>query len=477
MWIVKLALQRPYTFIVLAVLIALFGVRAALTTPTDIFPNINLPVVSVIWTYTGMLPSDMSGRVVYFYERTLTTQVNDIEHIESQSVNGYGIIKIFFHPDVNIANAVAQVTAVSQTVLKYLPQGTTPPSVLAYNASSVPILQLSLSGKRLSPAQLFDSGQNFVRPDLETVGGAAVPSPYGGVNRAVEVDLDPHAMQAHGVSANDVVNAITQQNLTPTAGDMKIGKFDWNVNINASPVQRERLNELPIKRVNGAVIYLHDVAYVHDGGPPQTNLVRVSGAHAVLMTVLKAGKASTLDIISGIKSILPRVKEALPAGLNLNIVNDQSLFVKAAVSGVVREAGIAALLVGLLILLFLGSWRSTVIILIEIPLAILFSLTALSWLGESMNVMTLGGLALAVGILVDDGTVTIENINYHLEQGKGVVQAILDGAQQIVVPAFVTLLCLSIVFVPMFQLSGVAGYLFRPMAMAVVLALMGSFIL
>jgi CzcA family heavy metal efflux pump len=476
-WIVKLALQRPYTFIVLAVLIALFGARAALTTPTDIFPNINLPVVSVIWTYTGMLPRDMSGRVVYFYERTLTTQVNDIEHIESQSVNGYGIVKIFFQPDVNIATAVAQVTAVSQTVLKYLPQGTNPPYVLAYDASSVPILQLALSAKRLSPAQLFDSGQNFIRPDLETVAGAAVPSPYGGVNRAVEVDLDPQAMQAHGVSPDDVVNAITAQNLTPTAGDMKIGKFDWNVNINASPAERAQLNDLPVKKVNGTVIYLHDVAYVHDGGPPQTNLVRVNGSHAVLMTVLKAGKASTLDIISGIKRILPRVTESLPAGLHLRIVNDQSLFVKAAVSGVVREAAIAALLVGLLILLFLGSWRSTIIILIEIPLAILFSLTTLSWLGQSMNVMTLGGLALAVGILVDDGTVTIENINYNLEMGKGVVQSILDGAQQIVIPAFVTLLCLSIVFVPMFQLGGVAGYLFRPMAMAVVLALVGSFIL
>jgi len=476
-WIVKLALQRPYTFIVLAVLIALFGVRAALITPTDIFPNISLPVVSVVWTYTGMLPRDMSGRIVYFYERTLSTEVNDIEHIESQSVDGYGIVKIFFQPDVDIANAVAQVTAVSQTVLKYLPQGMTPPYVLAYDASSVPILQLALSGKQLSPAQLFDQGQNFIRPQLETVEGAAVPSPYGGVNRAVEVDLNPQAMQAHGVSAEDVVDAITDENLNPTAGDMKIGKLDWNVDINASPVRRAQLNNLPVKRVNGTVIYLHDVAYVHDGGPPQTNLVRVDGAHAVLMTILKSGKASTLDIISGIKSILPRVEASLPSSLKLRIVNDQSLFVKAAVSGVVREAAIAALLVGLLVLLFLGSWRSTAIILIEIPLAILFSLTALSWLGESMNVMTLGGLALAVGILVDDGTVTIENINYHLEMGKQIERAILDGAQQIVVPAFVTLLCLSIVFVPMFQLGGVAGYLFRPMAMAVVFALTGSFIL
>jgi len=477
LWIVQLALRRPYTFVVLALLIALFGVRAALDTPTDIFPNINIPVVSVVWTFTGMLPQDMSGRIVYFYERTLSSEVNDIEHIESQSVNGYGIVKIFFQPGVNIANAVAQITAVSQTVLKYLPQGITPPYVLAYDASSVPILQLALSGKSLTPAQLFDDGQNFIRPELATVNGAALPSPYGGVDRAVEVDLNEQAMQSHGVSAQDVVSAINAQNLIPTAGDIKVGKFDWNVDINSSPILRQRLNDLPVKRVNGTVIYLHDVAYVHDGGPPQTNLVRLNGAHAVLMTVLKAGSASTLDIISGVKQLLPRIESGLTSSLHLRIVNDQSVFVKAAVSGVIREAVIAALLVGLLILLFLGSWRSTVIILIEIPLAMLFALTALSWLGQTMNVMTLGGLALAVGILVDDGTVTIENINYHLEMGKPIMQAILDGAQQIVVPAFVTLLCLSIVFVPMFQLGGVAGYLFRPMAMAVVFALTGSFTL
>ncbi len=478
MWrIVQLALRRPYTFVVLALLIAIFGVRAALVTATDIFPNINIPVVSVVWTYTGMLPQDMSGRIVYFYERTLSSEVNDIQHIESQSINGYGIVKIFFQPGVDIANAVAQITAVSQTVLKYLPQGITPPYVLAYDASSVPIMQLALSGKGLTPAQLFDDGQNFIRPELATVNGAALPSPYGGVDRAVEVDLNEQAMQAHGVSAQDVVGAIDAQNLNPTAGDMKIGRFDWNVGINSSPVLRDRLNDLPVKQVNGTVIYLRDVAYVHDGGPPQTNLVRLNGAHAVLMTILKAGSASTLDIINGVKQLLPRVEAGLSSSLHLRIVNDQSVFVKAAVSGVIREAVIAALLVGLLILLFLGSWRSTVIILIEIPLAILFALTALSWLGQSWNVMTLGGLALAVGILVDDGTVTIENINYHLEMGKPIQPAILDGAQQIVVPAFVTLLCLSIVFVPMFQLGGVAGYLFRPMAMAVVFALTGSFIL
>jgi CzcA family heavy metal efflux pump len=476
-WIVLTALRRPYTFVVLAVTIALFGVRAALLTPTDIFPNINIPVVSVVWTYTGLLPNDMSGRVIYFYERYLTAQVSDIEHIESQSLSGYGVVKIFFQKNVDIAAALAQVTAASQTVLKLLPPGITPPYVLSYNASSVPILQLALSSKKLPQMQLFDLGQNFIRPQLATVAGAAVPSPYGGKILQVQVDLDQHAMQAHNVSADDVLNAISVQNLILPAGDEKIGKFDWNVALNASPVLLERINDLPVKKVNDTIIYVRDVAYVHQGSPPQTNLVRVNGSRAVLMTILKAGAASTLSVIDGIKSLLPRVEESLPSSLNLRAVGDQSIFVKAAVFGVMREAALAAALVGVMILVFLGSWRSTVIILIEIPLAILFSLTALSWLGETVNVMTLGGLALAVGILVDDGTVTIENINYHLEQGKEIEPAILDGAQQIVIPAFVTLLCLCIVFVPMFQLGGVVGHLFRPLAEAVVFALIGSFIL
>ena len=477
MWIVQIALKRPYTFVVLALLIALFGIRSAVKTPTDIFPNIDIPVISVVWTYTGLLPNDMSGRVIYYYERTLTSQVGDIEHIESQSLDGYGVVKIFFQRNVDIAAAMAQVTAASQTVLKLLPPGITPPYVLSYNASSVPILQLALSSKKLPEMQLFDSGQNFIRPQLATVAGAAVPSPYGGKVLDVQVDLDQQAMQAHNVSAEDVVDAVSAQNLILPAGDEKIGKFDWNVALNASPVSLERINDLPVKKVGGTVIYVRDVAYVHKGSPPQTNLVRVNGARAVLMTILKAGSASTLDIITGIKKLLPRVEESLPAGLDLHAVGDQSVFVKAAVFGVIREAVLAAALVGVMILLFLGSWRSTVIILVEIPLAILFSLTALSWLGETINVMTLGGLALAVGILVDDGTVTIENINYHLELGKKIETSILDGAQQIVIPAFVTLLCLCIVFVPMFQLGGVAGYLFRPMAEAVVFALIGSFIL
>jgi multidrug efflux pump subunit AcrB len=476
-WIVLTALRRPYTFVVLAVIIAIFGVRAAFLTPTDIFPNINIPVVSVVWTYNGLLPNDMSGRIVYFYERYLTAQVANIEHIESQSLNGYGVVKVFFQKNVDIGAALAQVTAASQTVLKLLPPGITPPYVLSYNASSVPILQLALSSKKLPQMQLFDLGQNFIRPQLATVAGAAVPSPYGGKILQVQIDLDQTSMQAHSVSADDVLSAVSAQNLILPAGDAKVGKFDWNVALNASPIMLERINDLPVKKVNDTIVYIRDVAYVHQGSPPQTNLVRVNGSRAVLMTILKAGAASTLNVIDGIKSLLPRVEASLPASLNLHAVGDQSIFVKAAVLGVVREAALAAMLVGVMILIFLGSWRSTVIILIEIPLAILFSLTALSWLGETINVMTLGGLALAVGILVDDGTVTIENINYHLEQGKEIRQAILDGAQQIVIPAFVTLLCLCIVFVPMFQLGGVAGYLFRPLAEAVVFALLGSFIL
>jgi multidrug efflux pump subunit AcrB len=476
-WIVLTALRRPYTFIVLAIVIALFGARAALTTPTDIFPSINIPVIAVVWTYNGLLPNDMSSRVVYYYERTITSQVSDIQHLESTSLDGYGVVKIFFQKNVDIAAALAQVTAASQTVLKLLPEGITPPYVLSYSASSVPILQLALSSKQVSQMQLFDRGQNFIRPQLATVAGAAVPSPYGGKILEVQIDLDQQAMQAFNISPDDVVAAVSAQNLVLPAGDEKIGKFDWNVALNASPVLLNRINDLPLKKVNGTILYIHDVAFVHDGSPPQTNLVRVDGARAVLMTILKAGSASTLSVIDGVRSVLPRVRTTLPNGVEMHAVGDQSIFVKAAVFGVIREAALAAALVGVMILLFLGSWRSTIIILIEIPLAILFSLTALSTLGETINVMTLGGLALAVGILVDDGTVTIENINYHLEQGKQVEPAILDGAQQIVIPAFVTLLCLCIVFVPMFQLGGIAGYLFAPLAEGVVFALIGSFIL
>jgi CzcA family heavy metal efflux pump len=476
-WIVQIALRRPYTFIVFSLLIAIFGTVSALKTPTDIFPNINVPVVAVVWTYTGLLPNDMSGRVTYYYERTLSAQVGDIEHIESQSLQGYGVIKIFFQKSVNIRAALAQVTAASQTVLKLLPPGITPPYVLSYNAATVPILQLALSSKSLPQMKLFDLGQNFIRPQLATVAGAAVPSPYGGQIRDVQIDLDQHAMQARNVSAQDLVDAVSAQNLILPAGDEKIGKFDWNVSLNASPVMLEKINDLPVKKVNGTIVYVHDVAYVHDGAPPQTNMVRVDGVHAVLMTILKAGSASTLSVIQGVKDLLPRVEESLPSGFGLHAVGDQSVFVKGAIVGVLREAVLAAGLVGLMILLFLGSWRSTIIIIISIPLSILFSVTVIAMLGETINVMTLGGLALAVGMLVDEGTVTLENIFFHLEQGKEVEPAILDGAQQIVVPAFVTLLVLDIVFAPMFELGGVAGYLFRPLAEAVVFALIGSFIL
>src|ERR1700722_5793531 len=475
--IVKIALRRPYTFIVMALLILIFGVASALRTPTDIFPNINIPVVSVVFSYTALPPYDMSGRIVTFYERSLTTSVNDIEHIESQSIPNYGIIKIFFQPTVNINAALAQVSAMSQTVLKQMPPGITPPLILSFNASSVPILHLALSSDTLSETTLFDDASSFIRPQLASVAGAAIPLPYGGKVRQVQADLNQQALHTYGISANDVVNALSIQNLITPVGTQKIAKFEYMINLNDSPSTIAAFNNLPVKTVNGAVIYMRDVAYVHDGSPPQTNVVHVDGKNAVLLAVVKAGATSTLAIISGIKQLLPSVGKTLPAGLNLTAVGDQSVFVISAVSSVIREGAIAAALTGLMILLFLGSWRSTMIITISIPLAILASVTTLSVLGETINVMTLGGLALAVGILVDDGTVTIENINYHLEQGKEVERAIMDGAQQIVIPAFVTLLCLCIVFVPMFQLGGVAGYLFRRLAEAVVFALLGSFLL
>jgi multidrug efflux pump subunit AcrB len=461
----------------MAMLIFIFGVASALRTPTDIFPNINIPVISVVFSYTGLPPDDMAGRVVTFYERSLTTSVNDIEHIESQSIPNYGIIKIFFQPTVNINAALAQVGAMSQTVLKQMPAGITPPLILSFNASSVPILQLALSSNKLSETTLYDDATSFIRPQLASVAGAAIPLPYGGKVRQVQADLNQQALHTYGISANDVVNALSIQNLITPVGTQKIGKFEYTVNLNDSPTTIAAFNDLPIKAVNGTVIYLRDVANVHDGNPPQTNVVHVDGKSAVLLAVVKAGATSTLSIISGIKNLLPSVAKTLPSSLNLTAVGDQSVFVTSAVSGVVREGVIAAALTGMMILLFLGSWRSTLIITISIPLAILASVTALSLLGETINVMTLGGLALAVGILVDDATVTIENINWHLEHGKEIETAILDGAQQIVVPATVSLLCICIAFVPMFGLGGVAGYLFRPLAEAVVFALVASYVL
>jgi multidrug efflux pump subunit AcrB len=475
--IVRLALRRPYTAFVLAILILIFGPLAAIRTPTDIFPDIRIPVIAVVWTYRGLPPDDMSGRVIYYYERQLSSSVNDIEHIESTSLPGVGVVKIFFQPNVDIRTATAQVTSISQTVLKQMPPGITPPQILNFNASTVPILQLALSSPQMSEQQLFDAGQNFIRPSLASVAGSQVPSPYGGRERQIQVDLDPAALQSKGLSAEDVADALAAQNQIIPAGTAKIGPFEYEVKLNNSPEAVDELNNLPIKTVNGATIYMRDVAHVRDGYPPQRNEVRVDGRRAVLMSVLKSGSASTLAIIDGVKAALPRIEAALPPSLKISLLNDQSIFVKAAISGVVREGVIAAALTSLMILLFLGSWRSTVIIATSIPLAVLASIAALSVLGQTLNIMTLGGLALAVGILVDDATVTIENINWHLEQGKDVRTAILDGAQQIVTPAFVSLCCICIVFVPMFQLPGVSGFLFVPMAEAVMFAMIASFVL
>jgi CzcA family heavy metal efflux pump len=475
--IVRIALQRPYTFVVMAMLILIFGVMAWVKTPTDVFPDIGIPVVSVVWSYNGLPPDDMSGRVIYYYERTLSSQVNDIQHIESQSLSGYGIVKVFFQPSVNINTAIAQVTAASQTVLKYLPPGITPPYVLLFNASSVPVLQLAISSDTLSQSRLFDYAQNFIRPQLATVAGAAIPSPYGGKVRQIQVDIDQQKLQSYRLSAQDVVNALAAQNLIIPMGTQKIGRFEYVVSMNDAPQSIDELNRLPVKSTPNGVVYMSDVAFVHDGAPPQINVVRVNGAHAVLMTIQKAGSASTLDVINGVKALLPKIQASLPPGLEIRAVGDQSLFVESSVDAVLREGVIAAALTGLMILLFIGSWRSTVIILVSIPLAILGAVAALSATGETINVMTLGGLALAVGILVDDATVTIENINWHLEHGKEIEVAILDGARQIIVPATVSLLCICIVFVPMFGLGGVSGYLFRPMAKAVVFALCFSYLL
>jgi multidrug efflux pump subunit AcrB len=475
--IVRLALRRPYTFIVMALLILIFGTASALRTPTDIFPNINIPVISVVFSYTGLPADDMAGRIVTFYERSLPNSVNDIEHIESQSIANYGIIKIFFQPTVNINAALAQVNGMSQTVLKQMPPGITPPLILSFNASSVPILQLALSSDQMSETQIFDAALNFIRPALAPVPGAALPLPFGGKVRQVQADLNQQALHQYGVSANGVINALSLQNLITPVGTQKIGSYEYTVNLNDSPKAVEAFNDLPVKTVNGTVVYMRDIAYVHDGSPPQINAVHVNGASAVLLTIMKAGASSTLDIINGVKNLLPSVSQTLPSSLKLTAVGDQSVFVTDAVSSVIKEGVIAAALTGTMILLFLGSWRSTLIITLSIPLAILTALTGLSLLGETINVMTLGGLALAVGILVDDATVTIENINWHLEQGKAIEPAILDGAQQIVVPATVSLLCICIAFVPMFGLGGVAGYLFRPLAEAVILALAASYVL
>ncbi|HEV2233705.1 MAG TPA: efflux RND transporter permease subunit [Terriglobia bacterium] len=477
MWIVRLALRRPYTFVVVALVILILGPLAILRTPTDIFPNINVPVVSVIWNYSGLSAGEISDRIVTTTERALTTTVNDIQHIESQSLNGVGVVKIFFQPKADISTAIAQVTAISQTQLRQLPPGTNPPLVITYNASTVPILQLALSSRTLPEQQLFDYGVNFVRTQLITVPGAGVPYPYGGKFRQVEVDLDPAGLQSKGLSPLDVTNALSVQNLILPAGTAKIGGLEYDVDLNSSPKTVEELNNLPIKNVGNSTIYIRDVAHVRDGYPPQTNIVRVDGQRAVLLSVLKTGDASTLDIISGVKQMLPGIEAGLPPELQIHALADQSLFVRAAIQGVLREGLIAACLTGAMILIFLGSWRSTLIIAVSIPLSILTSIIVLSALGETINIMTLGGLALAVGILVDDATVTIENIHRNLAQGKEIEPAILDGAQQIAVPALVSTLVICIVFVPMFFLTGVARYLFVPLAESVVFAMLASYLL
>ena len=475
--IVAVALKRPYSFVVMALLILILGVGAALRTPVDIFPDIKIPVISVVFSYNGLPADDMAGRIVSFYERAVSTSVNDIEHVESQSIPNYGIIKIFFQPGVNIQSAEAEIAGMSQTVLKQMPPGITPPTILIFNASSVPILQLALSSDSLSETSLFDDAASFIRPQLASVAGASIPLPYGGKVRQVQADLNQEALHNYGISANDVVAALSLQNLITPVGTEKIGKTEYTVDLNDSPATIAAFNDLPVKTVNGATIYMRDIAHVHDGSPPQTNVVHVDGKKAVLLSIVKSGSASTLDIIAGIKSLLPSVAGSLPPSLHLTAVGDQSPYVIAAVTDVLREALIAAALTAAMILLFIGSWRSTLIIILSIPLAILSALAALSALGQTINVMTLGGLALAVGILVDDATVTIENVNRHLDLGEAVDASILHGAREIMIPATVSLFCICIAFLPMFGLGGVAGYLFRPLAEAVVFALVASYVL
>jgi multidrug efflux pump subunit AcrB len=475
--IVRIALSRPYTFVVAALLIFLVGTLAALRMPVDIFPSINIPIVGVAWQYQGLPPDQMAGRIVTPFERALTTTVNDIEHIEANSYTTFGIVKIFFHPSVNIATANAQVTAISQTLLKQLPPGATPPLILNYSASTVPIIQLALSGKGLTEQALADLGINFVRTRLVTVQGAGIPYPFGGKTPQVMYDLDTAAMQSRGLTGSDVANALAAQNLLTPAGTEKIGDYEYTVNLNSAPSKISELGDLPIKSVGGAMVYMHDVAHVHNGSAVQTNVVHVDGNRSVLLSVFKNGSTSTLDIVSGIKKMLVLIKPSLPDALEVKPIADQSVFVRASIQGVIREGVIAAALTSLMILLFLGSWRSTLIVTTSIPLSVLGAIGTLYAIGETLNIMTLGGLALAVGILVDEATVTIESINYHLEQGKDVETAILDGASQIVIPAFVSLLCICIVFIPMFFLSGVARFLFVPMAESVVFAMIFSFLL
>ena len=475
MWIVRLALARPYTFVVLALVIILLTPVVLQRTPTDIFPEINIPVISLVWNYTGLEPQEMEQRITSNSERAVTTLVNDVEHIESQSLNGIAVVKIFFQPNANVQTALAQTTAIVQTILKSLPPGTTPPLVAIFSASTVPVIQIGLTSDSLSEQQLFDFGNNFIRTQLATVQGAALPFPYGGKQRTISVDINSAALQSKGLSPVDIVNAISAQNLILPTGTVKLGSLEYTVEMNGSPLTIDGLNDLPVKTVNGATIYMKEVAHIRDGFTPQTNIVRANGQRGVLMATYKTGSASTLDIVSRVKQVLQDYAPSLPESLHISTLFDQSVFVRASIQGVLREALIAACLTAIMILLFLGNWKSTLIIAISIPLSILVSILLLSALGETINIMTLGGLALAVGILVDDATVEIENINRNLAMGKETVQAILDGAQQIAVPAFVSTLCICIVFIPMFFLSGVAKYLFVPLAEAVIFAMLASY--
>jgi CzcA family heavy metal efflux pump len=477
MWIVRLALRRPYTFTVMAMLIVILGVLSALRMAKDIFPSIDIPVVSVVWNYAGLTPEEMEKRIVFLSERSMTTTVNDIEHIESESLLGVGVIKVFFHPGTSIDAAVAQVTAVSQGVVKQMPPGTLPPLVIRYSATNVPILQLGVGSKTLSEQALFDLALNFIRVPLATVQGASIPLPSGGKQRQIEVDIDPRALQANGLTPADVSNAINAQNLTLPSGTVKVGDREYGVRLNNSPDLVSAMGDFPIRQVNGATIYIRDVAQVRDGYAPQTSIIRQDGHRGVLLSIIKSGGASTLDIISELKAALPRVKSTLPPALNLVPLLDQSIFVRASLNGVVREAVLAALLTAAMILLFLGTWRNTLVVALSIPLSIFCSIICLAIFRQTINAMTLGGLALAVGILVDDATVTIENIERNHAMHKSLIQAILDGAQQIAAPAFVSTLCICIVFVPIFFLTGVAKYLFAPLAMAVIFAMLASYFL
>ncbi|MEA3177680.1 MAG: hypothetical protein QOI59_1203 [Gammaproteobacteria bacterium] len=475
MWIVELALRRPYTFIVVALLVLIIGPLSVSRTPTDIFPNIDIPVLSVVWSFNGFTADDMARRIISPYERALTSDVDNIEHVESQSMNSVAVVKVFFHPGADINRAMAEASASAQSILRVLPQGTLPPTILAYSASTVPILQLALSSKTLPEQQLYDLGNNFIRTRLATVQGAAVPLPFGGKVRQVMVDINSQALQSKGLSPLDVVNAVNAQSLILPGGTAKIGTFEYNVNLNGSTSTVEALNDLPIKATPGGVIYIRDVAHVRDGFSPQTNIVRTDGNRSALLEIEKSGSASTLTIINQVKAMLPQIAAGLPKALTIKPVSDQSVFVSSAISGVVREALIAAALTAVMILVFLSSWRATLIIAISIPLSVIASMIALSALGQTINIMTLGGLALAVGILVDDATVSIENITHHLEMGQAKHDAILIGSGEIAVPTLVSTLAICIVFLPMFMLSGVARFLFVPLAEAVVFAMLASY--